>query len=509
MPRHLLKLLIIDVILVFFATIAAIVLRDNLELSWRRLSDLAPYILVCVVASVPVLALFGLNRSLWRFSSMSDYLKIVTVSIVIVFTTFVFDFMFSRLEFIPRSLPFIQALLIIFALVGARVVVRLHHHSHRVRPVPDVVVPIVNRDARMVLLVGLTRLAELYLRAAQDYAADQVEVAGLLAVEGGEPHGESFQGLPVFGRVEDCAEIVEKLRIHGIVVDRIVLAMPLRMLTKAARRALDDLEEASELEFDSLCDRIFDRNDVEESDDDEVPGTVADERLFRIDPDVRAAVMSRPYWRIKRLIDIVGAMVLLVVFAVPSIVVGFVVLVDIGTPITFWQRRPGLFGRPFRLFKFRTMRDARDEEGNLAPDSHRLSAVGRFLRRTRLDELPQLYHILVGDMSFVGPRPLLPVDQSEAFSARLLVRPGLTGWAQVQGGREISAVDKAALDVWYVLNASLLLDIEIVLRTIPMVLVGERLNTREIDRVWDDLAASGVCDRDGAGLPNGGPVPSA
>jgi lipopolysaccharide/colanic/teichoic acid biosynthesis glycosyltransferase len=134
------------------------------------------------------------------------------------------------------------------------------------------------------------------------------------------------------------------------------------------------------------------------------------------------------------------------------------------------------------------MRSAHDEQGLRIPDDERLSAVGRFLRRTRLDELPQLYNILVGEMSFVGPRPLLQADQSADFPVRLMAQPGLTGWAQVKGGREISASDKAALDVWYLLNASLWLDIGILVRTIPMIVFGERTEAEAIRQAWDDLA---------------------
>jgi hypothetical protein len=157
----------------------------------------------------------------------------------------------------------------------------------------------------------------------------------------------------------------------------------------------------------------------------------------------------------------------------------------------------GARGRPFKLYKFRTMAAAHDSAGNCVPDEERLSAIGRILRRTRLDEVPQLYNILVGEMSFVGPRPLLPVDQPAAFAARLLVRPGLTGWAQVKGGRVISAADKAALDVWYARNASLALDLRILAETVPMVLFGERVCQQSIDRAWSELRCSGICEPGG------------
>jgi lipopolysaccharide/colanic/teichoic acid biosynthesis glycosyltransferase len=154
--------------------------------------------------------------------------------------------------------------------------------------------------------------------------------------------------------------------------------------------------------------------------------------------------------------------------------------IDVGFPIVFWQKRPGRFGRPFKLFKFCTMRPAHDGRGNRLTDDMRSSVVGRFLRRSRLDEIPQLYNILAGEMSFVGPRPLLPSDQPTERSARQLVRPGLTGMAQVFGARDISPEDKNALDIWYVQHASLWLDIKILVRTPLVMLRGERVNERAV-----------------------------
>ena len=192
--------------------------------------------------------------------------------------------------------------------------------------------------------------------------------------------------------------------------------------------------------------------------------------------------------RLKRVFDLTLAAALMVLMMPVIVLIGLVVAFDVGLPTVFWQQRPGARGRPFKLYKFRTMRSAHDEQGLRIPDDERLSAIGRFLRRTRLDELPQLYNILIGEMSFVGPRPLLPVDQSADFAARLMAQPGLTGWAQVKGGREISASDKAALDVWYLRNASLWLDIVILARTVPTIVFGERTETEAIRQAWDDLA---------------------
>jgi lipopolysaccharide/colanic/teichoic acid biosynthesis glycosyltransferase len=168
------------------------------------------------------------------------------------------------------------------------------------------------------------------------------------------------------------------------------------------------------------------------------------------------------------------------------------VAVRLGFPIVFWQHRPGLAGRSFRLYKFRTMGASHGPDGRRLPDAERLSNFCNFLRRTRLDELPQLFNILRGEMSFVGPRPLLHQDQPAECLDRLLIRPGLTGWAQVVGGRNISPEDKAALDLWYVCNASLLLDLKIAARTVEIVLFGERVLTPLIARAWHDLTACGI-----------------
>jgi len=141
----------------------------------------------------------------------------------------------------------------------------------------------------------------------------------------------------------------------------------------------------------------------------------------------------------------------------------------LGTPVLFRQQRPGLGGRPFWLLKFRTMTEARDARGNLLPDAARLTAFGRFLRATSLDELPELLNVLKGDMSLVGPRPLLMqyLDRYTPEQARRHeVRPGITGWAQVNGRNAITWEEKFKLDVWYVDNWSLWLDIKIIFMTV-------------------------------------------
>lgn len=150
-----------------------------------------------------------------------------------------------------------------------------------------------------------------------------------------------------------------------------------------------------------------------------------------------------------------------------------------GSPVFFCQTRPGLDGHPFTMIKFRTMKDALDAEGNPLPDSERLTAFGQFLRSSSLDELPELWNVLKGDMSLVGPRPLLmeylPLYSPEQYR-RHEVQPGVTGWAQINGRNTLSWEDKFALDVWYVDNRSLWLDIKILFLTVKKVVVRDGIS---------------------------------
>jgi lipopolysaccharide/colanic/teichoic acid biosynthesis glycosyltransferase len=181
----------------------------------------------------------------------------------------------------------------------------------------------------------------------------------------------------------------------------------------------------------------------------------------------------------KRFMDILGAVVGLILLSPALIVSAGVILRHMGSPIFFRQTRPGLHGKPFQMIKFRTMRDAIDANGHPLPDSERLTHLGRFLRSSSLDELPELWNVLKGDMSLVGPRPLLmeylPLYSPEQ-ARRHEVRPGITGWAQVNGRNAISWDEKLALDVWYVDNRSLCLDLKIIWLTIRKVAKREGIS---------------------------------
>lgn len=191
----------------------------------------------------------------------------------------------------------------------------------------------------------------------------------------------------------------------------------------------------------------------------------------------------------KRILDVtlaLSGMVLLLPLLVP---VALVILLKLGRPIFFSQQRAGLGGKPFRIYKFRTMTDARDADGRLLSDKERLTPLGVFLRRTSLDELPELYNVLKGDLSLVGPRPLflryLPY-YTEREQLRHCVKPGITGWAQINGRNSLPWDKRLALDVWYVENRSMRLDLAILLKTMVKVVTREGVSA-DSDEVESDL----------------------
>lgn len=182
----------------------------------------------------------------------------------------------------------------------------------------------------------------------------------------------------------------------------------------------------------------------------------------------------------KRILDFCIALTALSILFVPiAIITLFLHFANKGAGAFFFQERPGLNGKIFKICKFKTMTDERDSDGNLLPDEQRLTPIGKFVRSTSIDELPQFWNVLVGDMALIGPRPLLveylPLYSKEQ-ARRHEVRPGITGWAQCHGRNSISWTEKFKLDVWYVDNVSLLTDIKVVLITIKKVIVRDGIS---------------------------------
>jgi sugar transferase EpsL len=192
----------------------------------------------------------------------------------------------------------------------------------------------------------------------------------------------------------------------------------------------------------------------------------------------------------RRLFDLTGASILSVILSPILGGLALAIRMTMGSPVFFRQQRPGYRGEPFEVYKFRTMKEAADAEGNLLPDEERLTRLGIFMRQLSLDELPQLWNILRGDMSFIGPRPLL-MEFLKWYSPEQMrrhdVKPGVTGWAQVQGRHDIPFSKRLALDVWYVDNRSLRVDLKIVGLTLLKVLSMRGAQPAQTDAEVDDV----------------------
>lgn len=468
------SLLVIDVFLVAVATLVAQYLRYNLTLTGDLIWPIVPYLVASLISASFIFSAIGTSATVWRLSSATEYLKLLGGIVAIVLASVSLTFAYGRMEGVSRSLPFLQGLVMLALLGGARLLVRLHY-VWRMQRRGTVASPVAVRAAGpTVLVVGLNPVAELYVRAASEFGGARLRIAGFLG-RSDRQVGRSAQGHAVLGTPENIAEVLRDLEVHGIVVDRIVVTIPRAHLGSSARVAMETVEKGTPglrlvfvedlLGLDAASSDAGEAGCVER-------GADAKER--------QALAPDTLYWRVKWVLDRVMALALLVLLSPLIAIVSLVVFVDVGTPVGFWQSRPGQFGRPFNLYKFRTMRPAFDGNGNRVEDIARSSLVGRFLRAARLDELPQLWNILVGEMAFIGPRPLLPIDQRDEDVERLLVLPGLTGWAQVTGGRTVSAREKAALDIWYVRNASFLLDLKIIVMTVRMVVFGETVDHRAI-----------------------------
>lgn len=210
---------------------------------------------------------------------------------------------------------------------------------------------------------------------------------------------------------------------------------------------------------------------------------------------------------LKRTVDLVVSTILLILLSPVLLLMVLVIRLKLGRPILFRQQRPGLHGQPFTLIKFRTMTDDRDAEGNLLPDAERLTPLGRFLRSSSLDELPELINVLRGEMSLVGPRPLL-MEYLERYTTEQMrrhqVRPGITGWAQVNGRQTIRFSKRLDYDIWYVDHSSFILDLKIMFLTLFQVLTAAGVRSGQDVREVDDLGLSSQAGSDMPGTRQSG-----
>src|SRR6476659_10018357 len=440
-----------DLFWALVSPILALHLRDvDVNADW---SVIANYWLLSAGFAILAFFAFRLQDGMTRYFSVHEALDIAEAVLFAELLTFAVLFTLTRLDGIPRSMPLVHGLLLAGGLLAARVFVRIvaseddeppEHQSRRER----------------IILIGANRFASSFIQWLSVYAPQQQRVIAVLDEKTGMI-GRAISGVQILGAPHELEAIISEFAIHGIGTDRIVIAGEADFLSAPVLHEVERICKKRQIELTFLP-RMLGLSERK-------PTT--------------AAVISKPvestptfalpaFFRLKRWIDIVGSLALIVLFFPLLVLAGVLVLLDVGPPIFFWQERLGRNGRPFLIYKFRTLKAPFNSTGHPTGDSRQPSAVGRFLRATRLDELPQLLNVLFGEMSLIGPRPLLPEDQPANTSIRLSVRPGISGWAQVNGGKLVTKEEKEGLDEWYIRNASLWLDLRIVMMTIKVVLRG-------------------------------------
>ncbi len=369
-------------------------------------------------------------------------------------------FTITRLDQIPRSVPAIHFLTLLAILLSGRLFqakVAKHRESRAARA-------IAHDNEKNVIIVGGGTLTSLYVGFLESIPNGGWRIAAILD-DRKWLQGRSILGHAIVGGTEEAEALLDDFAQHGLKMTTVVVCDPDHGRALDYRDRLAPLCRSRGLQLEVLVERL---------------GVFDDERATRRSPTRPVFLANAGYFHTKRAFELVIAALGLVVFLPVLVLTSLLVLATVGSPVIFWQRRVGHHGRPIFVYKFKTMRNTVDRRGRLLSAYERRTRIGQILRATRLDELPQLLNVINGDMAIIGPRPLLPIDQPAEPSLRLAVAPGLTGWAQINGGKLVSTEEKNSLDEWYVQNASFRLDAEIVWRTFLTVLRGDRRNEDQL-----------------------------
>jgi lipopolysaccharide/colanic/teichoic acid biosynthesis glycosyltransferase len=445
-----------DVIWALISPLLALWIRNATVLSLSSWETVAFYCTIAFVSSLFAFLVFRTRDGMTHLFSVNDALEVAKAVLLSEFLTCLALFSLTRLDGIPRSTPLIHALLLFAGLVSARAFIRTVQSEN------DLPAPTTQLKVEHVIVIGSNKLSALYIDFLRAYAPNWNRVIGVLD-ERAEMIGRSIAGVRVLGHTIDLLPIVNEFKEHGIHTDRIIVGGDRDFFTKEAVAEITRVCNEHEIELDYVPELVGLNT---------LRATIPQNQAEREESN-RIAFSPSSYFRVKHYVDFCLSL-LLIVFLLPVfLIIAAVALLDVGSPIFFWQRRVGVNGQGFHVHKFRTLRPGYDDQRKPFSTTDRVSWIGALLRRSRLDELPQLLNVLVGDMSLIGPRPLLPHDQPSDSTLRLLVRPGMTGWAQVNGGKLITPEEKNALDEWYVRNASFWLDVKIIGKTIVFMLSGE------------------------------------
>jgi lipopolysaccharide/colanic/teichoic acid biosynthesis glycosyltransferase len=424
----------------------ALYLRDGELTPHNGWEAVGVYWLITAGFSLLAMFAFRIPESVMRYFSVHDALDIYKAAAVAELVTCVVLFTFTRLDGIPRSMPLIHGMLLATGLAAARLL--FVHYDQSDSNEYQV-------SGGRIILVGANRVSAFFIKMMNAYPPEQQRVVAVLD-DRPEMVGRAISGVRIIGGPDRLGSIIDEFAIHGVEIEKVIIAGE-QLVSHAAVLELQHTCGTREIDLCFLPRMLG------------VNARRAADSTATVTPTQEAAIpaLSR-YFALKRSIDICASLSLIVLLFPLLLVGGFLALLDVGSPVLFWQERLGRNGRAFLIYKFRTLRSPFDRNGNQVLEKRRLSAIGRFLRATHIDELPQLLNVLIGDMSLIGPRPLLPEDQPANSRVRLMVSPGITGWAQINGGKLITTDEKQRLDEWYVRNASLWVDLYILMVTLKI-----------------------------------------
>jgi len=445
-----------DTIWALGAPVIALAMRDAQIVS----IDGSVYCLISLAFTLIAYSAFRLHDGVSKFFSVKDAWNVVRAVACAELMTCLLLFTFTRLDNIPRSIPLIDALLLCAGLIAIRALARWRETDRG----PD----LLHRDdgAEHVIMIGSTKLTFLFVQFLAAYCPGERRVIALLDGSPGMA-GRTISGIPIVGPPDHLQPIIDEFAEHGLRTDRVVIGGDEDLLPEDTLREVQRVCAQRAISLDTVP-RLVGLTALERRAEPQDP------EAAKARDSAPASALLSPYFRWKHAVDCVAAATILTLYAPFLLLAAGLALVDVGWPIVFWQQRLGARGRPFVIYKLRTLRPPFDQLGQPIAEHERESWLGALLRRTRLDELPQLFNVLVGDMSLIGPRPLLPRDQPVNPSIRLSIRPGITGWAQVNGGTLLTASEKDALDEWYMRNASWWLDFRIIMLTLRVMLRGQQ-----------------------------------
>jgi lipopolysaccharide/colanic/teichoic acid biosynthesis glycosyltransferase len=456
-----------DILILSLALPAAVLMHEHERFESERFWGLLVATPMLVAATLLAILILGPHRALWCRLGTAEIFALAQFVALAVTLFYVGQFLVDRFEALPWALPILQFMTAMLGLLGSRLAyIFLRRRMRRGAG---------GANAAPVLLVGAGDGAALLIELLHQRPGHGDPV-GILCDR--VPPTRSLSGVPVLGRLAQVDAALARLRVQDMPQPRIVITSPHHELGRTAVYELIARVDAAGFRVEQLPDvlQLMDEPGPRpDATNDGASGSTAVEGLTR-----------------KRVFDAGVAAVALLALSPLLALTAVVVAVGIRRPVLFVQIRPGRNRRPYKLLKFRTMRDPTDAAGRPLSDAARTPWAGRLLRRLRVDELPQLWNVVVGDMSLIGPRPLLAGDldtMPDGGRARLVVRPGITGWAQVNGGHQLTADEKLVLDLWYAANADLKLDLLIAWRTVLMVVFGERRQPAVIAHARASLAS--------------------